>query len=172
MEEIKYPEVHLRALEPEDLEFLYEIENDEKIWNVGVTNVPYSRQLLLDYITNQTGDIFADKQVRLMIENEGGDMVGMVDLIDFSPKHSRAELGIVIKNAYRGQGYASSAITKVLNYCRKILHLHQIYAIVPENNEKCRKLLKAVGFQGDRLMEEWLFDGETYHPAYFFQIFL
>ena len=42
--------IFLRALEPEDLDFLYEMENDESLWEVGSTNVPYSRQMLLDYI--------------------------------------------------------------------------------------------------------------------------
>ena len=59
------PQVKLRALEPEDLNFLYEIENDEMIWNVGLTNVPYSKNLLLDYIASSSGDIFSDKQVQI-----------------------------------------------------------------------------------------------------------
>ena len=63
-------EIHLRALEPEDLDFLYEMENDESLWEVGNTNVPYSRQVLLDYITTSSADIYADKQVRFIIENE------------------------------------------------------------------------------------------------------
>lgn len=70
-------------MEPEDLEFMYGVENDDRLWNVGVTNVPYSRSTLLDYITSATGDIFADKQVRLMIDNEVGETIGMVDLMDF-----------------------------------------------------------------------------------------
>ena len=81
-------------MEPEDLEFMYGVENDDRLWNVGVTNVPYSRSMLLDYITSATGDIFADKQVRLMIDNEVGETIGMVDLMDFSPIHRRAELEI------------------------------------------------------------------------------
>ena len=55
--------IHLRALEPEDLDFLYEMENDESLWEMGGTNVPYSRQVLLDYITTATADIYTDKQV-------------------------------------------------------------------------------------------------------------
>lgn len=164
--------VRLRALEPEDLDFLYGIENDERIWDVGVTNVPYSKNLLLDYITTQSGDIFVDKQVRLMVENEASKTIGIVDLINFSPAHRRVELGIVIENTYRGRGYASAAIAKVIDYCRKILHLHQIYAIVPENNEKCMKLLESAGFQEGSVLGDWLFDGESYRSAYFFQIFL
>ena len=69
-------------MEPEDLDFLYGVENDDRLWNVGVTNVPYSKSMLLDYITSATGDIFADKQVRLMIDNEVGETIGMVDLMD------------------------------------------------------------------------------------------
>ena len=43
-------QVHLRAIEPEDLDLLYRIENDVKLWNVGITNVPYSRYALHDYV--------------------------------------------------------------------------------------------------------------------------
>ena len=26
-------------MEPEDLEFMYGVENDDRLWNIGVTNV-------------------------------------------------------------------------------------------------------------------------------------
>ena len=45
--------VSLRAIEPEDLDLLYRIENDRNLWNVGTTNVPYSRYTLHDYIANE-----------------------------------------------------------------------------------------------------------------------
>ena len=62
-------EVRLRALEPEDLELLYHIENDRQLWDVGTTNVPYSRYVLHDYIANASGNIYNDGEVRLIIEN-------------------------------------------------------------------------------------------------------
>ena len=34
------PRIRLRALEPEDLDVLYGIENDHSLWSVGATNVP------------------------------------------------------------------------------------------------------------------------------------
>lgn len=158
-------------MEPEDLEVLFEIENDERDWNVGVTNVPYSKSLLLDYITNASGDIYADKQVRLMIENGENVTVGIVDLINFSPSHLRAELGIVIKNEFRHRGYGVSVVRKVCEYCRNVLHLHQIYAIVPKNNVSCSKMLESVGFQRNMVLKEWLFNGKSYDDAQLFQIF-
>ena len=159
-------------MEPEDLEFMYGVENDDRLWNVGVTNVPYSRSMLLDYITSATGDIFADKQVRLMIENEAGETIGMVDLMDFSPIHRRAELGLVIRKEYRGRGYASAVLDKIADYGRKVIHLHQIYAIVPEHNEKCIKVLELSDFQKTTRLNAWLFDGKKYSDAIFFQKFL
>ena len=98
------PTVKLRALEPEDLEMLYTIENNQSEWNVGATNVPYSRYVLRDYIANTASDIYADRQLRLMVDNGRGETVGIADLVSFDPRHGRAEIGIVILDRYRRSG--------------------------------------------------------------------
>ena len=59
-------DIYLRALEPEDLDLLYQIENEDEVWNVGSSNVPYSRYTLLNYIANASNDIYVDGQVRLI----------------------------------------------------------------------------------------------------------
>lgn len=84
--------IRLRALEPEDLDMLYEIENDRSLWNVGATNVPYSRYTLHDYIAHSRDDIYSDRQVRLIVENTDGEAVGIADVVNFDPQHMRAEL--------------------------------------------------------------------------------
>ena len=124
------PTIHLRAIEPEDLDVLYTIENDTKVWNVSTTNVPYSRYVLYDYVANAKNDIYADKQVRMMIEDEHHNVVGIVDIINFDPKNMRAEVGIVIKQDYRNKGYALATITRIKAYAANILHLHQLYACI------------------------------------------
>ena len=69
-------QIKLRAIEPEDLDLLYRIENDVELWNVGTSNVPYSRYLLHDYVANAKNDIYTDRQVRMMVENSYGKIVG------------------------------------------------------------------------------------------------
>ena len=87
--------VRLRAVEPEDLDLLYGIENDTRLWNVGTTNVPYSRYTLHDYIANSADDIYTDRQVRLIVENEEGRTVGLADLVRFDPQHEKkAAMGL------------------------------------------------------------------------------
>lgn len=107
-----FPPVSLRAMEPEDLDTLYTLENDRTVWGVSATNVPYSRSVLIDYITSSKSDIYADGQVRLMVDNEEGETVGTVDLTNFDPKHRRAELGIAIKKSFAVRDMASLFCTK------------------------------------------------------------
>jgi diamine N-acetyltransferase len=38
--------IYLRALEPNDLEFVYAMENDQSSWEVSNTQTPYSRFLV------------------------------------------------------------------------------------------------------------------------------
>ena len=106
------PFVNLRAMEPEDLDALYQMENSPDLWSVSNTSVPYSRYVLHDYIANASNDIYADRQVRLVIENAAEEVVGMLDIVNFDPQHRRAEVSIVIKNTHHGCGYASAAVAK------------------------------------------------------------
>ena len=69
MEKKQHVEVRLRAMEPEDLDMLYHIENDRSLWNISATNVPYSRYALHNYIADAKNDIYIDGQLRMMIEN-------------------------------------------------------------------------------------------------------
>ena len=162
----------LRALEPEDLDLLYQIENNRELWQVGATNVPYSRYTLHDYIATSSDDIFADRQVRLIVENEQGEAVGIADLVHFDPQHQRAEVGIVILPAFRRKGYAAAAIQALCNYAIRIVHLHQLYAVTDQTNVAAVSLFKKEGFTTQNVLSEWLFDGRKYHDAVLMQRFL
>lgn len=54
----------LRALEPEDIDFLYNIENQEDLWEVSQTHLPFSKYILKKYIENANQDIYETKQFR------------------------------------------------------------------------------------------------------------
>ena len=164
-------QVHLRAIEPEDLDLLYRIENDVKLWNVGITNVPYSRYALHDYVANASGDIYTDHQVRLIIENEQNEVVGIADVVNFDPGNRRAEIGLVIEQAFRGQGYGYSAMQALARYALNVLHLHQLYAVIEASDETCLQLFRHLGYQESSCLKDWLFDGREYHDAIVMQTF-
>lgn len=157
--------VVLRAMEPEDLDLLYQIENDTKLWNIGLTNVPYSRYVLHDYIATSSGDIYTDKQVRLIIENEERQTIGLVDIMNFNPQNRRAEMGIVVQEAFRQKGYGKDAIQKVMRYANEVLHLHQLYVVVNSSQKFTIGLFLRMGFKETCQLTDWLYDGEVYHDA-------
>ncbi len=168
----KQPVARLRAIEPEDLDLLYRIENDQRLWNVGTTNVPYSRYTLHDYIATSADDIYADRQVRLVVENHEGQTVGMADIVNFNPQHRRAEVGIVILDAPRRQGCGTAALASLCGYALSVLHLHQLYAVIAADNTAALHLFEKSGFQHQSVLHDWLFDGCKYGDAVVLQRFL
>ena len=82
----------IRALEPEDLEYLYKWENDMDLWDVSDTLTPFSHFTLKKYIENAHVDIYTSKQLRLMIVRKSDQCIlGTIDITDFVPLHSRGE---------------------------------------------------------------------------------
>ena len=170
---MNHPHVILRAMEPEDLDTLYKIEKNLELWAVSATNVPYSRFALHEYVETNTNDIYADKQVRLMIDNDAGETVGIIDLMNFSPQHSRAEVGIVIMKPHRQKGYATAAMEKLVAYARQTLHLHQLFLVTECDNESCLLLFEKLGFEKTALLKQWLQQKEgVYKDACLMQLFL
>lgn len=170
---MNHPHVILRAMEPEDLDTLYKIENNQELWAVSATNVPYSRFALHEYVETNTNDIYADKQVRLMIDNDAGETVGIIDLMNFSPQHSRAEVGIVIMKPHRQKGYATAAMEKLVAYARQTLHLHQLFLVTECDNKNCLLLFEKLGFEKTALLKQWLQQKEgVYKDACLMQLFL
>ena len=165
------PVVHLRAIEPEDLDLLYRIENDVNLWNVGITNVPYSRYALHDYIANASGDIYTDHQVRMIIENEKNEVVGIADIVNFDPGNRKAEIGLVIEQPFRGRGYGFSVMKELEKYALDVLHLHQLYAVIDARNKTCLQLFRQLGYRESNSLKDWLFDGREYHDAVMMQTF-
>ena len=133
--------IHLRALEPEDLNFLFTIENDESFWEVSSTQTPFSRFILEQYIANSHQDIFEAKQLRLIIEdNNTKKNVGIIDLFDYSPQHKRAGIGILIIESEQNKGFASQALKLLIDYSFELLDLHQLFANISSENDKSLKL--------------------------------
>ena len=138
---LKGDKVYLRALEPEDLDFILEVENSEYFWEVSATRVPYSRFLIKKYLQNSHRDIFDVKQLRLMVCRHDNAPIGLIDVFDLEPKDRRAALGILIVNdENRGKGYGEEVLKLISNYCFTHLGLHQLYANVTVDNLASIKL--------------------------------
>lgn len=158
--------VSLRALEPEDLALLYTLENDTNLWFLTSTSVPYSRYLLKQYIAENAHDIYVDGQLRLIIEEKNSrKAIGMVDLFNYDIHHRRAEVGIILLEEYRSQGFASEALSLLETYSVVFLALKQLYAFVCVKNTASIKLFQAQGYLLKSSLLSWIRIGNSYEDV-------
>ena len=189
----------LRALEPEDLPLLYTIENDPEMWDVGATATPYSRHALRHHIQAMGADITESGELRFVIDSlplipvapsaswgehskrpqrslevppKGGFRgapVGLIDLTNYDARALRAEVSIAVLREYREQGIGIEALRQLEEHCRRYLHLHQLYALVPEGNAASFSLFQSAGFTPVFDIPDWHFTNEKYIKVTFFQ---
>jgi diamine N-acetyltransferase len=169
---LKGENIYLRALEPNDLEFVYAMENDQSIWEVSNTQTPYSRFLVKQYLENAHQDIYEAKQLRLAIcQDEDFPALGLIDLFDFDPKNNRAGVGIVIQgNENRKQNIGSEALELLIRYAFYHLNLHQLYANISIENEASIALFTKFGFQKIGTKKDWTLVNGIYKDEAIFQL--
>jgi diamine N-acetyltransferase len=149
--------ISLRALEPDDLDFLYELENDRDIWGVSDTLAPVSRHALREYLAHASADFYVVRQLRQVVYTEINALpVGVVDLFDYDPLHQRAGVGITILASERRRGYAQRALELLKGHAREVLRLHQIYATVEPTNGASMRLFRAAEFRRVGTRRDWL----------------
>ncbi|MDT0648130.1 GNAT family protein [Zunongwangia sp. F260] len=163
--------VYLRALEPEDLDFVHELENTEDFWEISATQVPYSRFMIKKYLENAHRDIYDYRQLRLVICNIQHKAIGLIDIFDLEPKDRRAAIGILISEATdRGKGYGAESLSLICNYCFKHLALHQVYANVTDGNLASLKLFEKKGFRKVGVKKEWNFINGSFKDEILYQL--
>ena len=165
--------LRLRKIEPSDLPFLYQWENDATMWADSDTHNPLSRHDLHQYIENTTGDIYRDGQLRLIIESSDATqrllnttqpttrILGCIDLFDFDARNRKAAIGMYIAPEARGQGVGKQAVQLLLDYAFGFLHLRMLYAIISVHNTACSHIYEQMGFVGSSLLANWTLEGDA-----------
>ena len=161
--------INLRALELDDLEFLFEIENDSKFQKISSTILPFSKHYLEKYIMESNLDIFLEKQYRFVICIENNNPIGLIDLFDFDPINHRAGIGIVIINTHRKKGYALESVKLIEDISKKDLQIHQLYVSVGIDNKSSLNLFKKLGYLEIGVKKDWNYVNGQYIDEVLFQ---
>lgn len=152
--------VLLRKIEPTDLPFLYQWENDAASWADGANHNPLSQQDLRDYITSTTGDIYRDGQLRLIIEYDGAT-VGCIDLFDLDPRNRRAAIGMYVSPEYRSKGVGREVLKQLEAYAFDFLKLRTLYAVIATTNEPCSALYRKAGYLSSSPLHAWTLESDA-----------
>ena len=165
--------IRLRAVEPGDVDLMYEWENDCDIWPVSGTTEPFSRHQLERFVERHQDivGVLCDGQLRLIIETLlSSKPVGAIDLFEYDPIHRRAGIGILIsEQSDRGRGYASDAVETLCRYAHDTLRAHQLWCNVGADNEASLRLFRSAGFTEIGVKRDWLWRPNGYHDEVMLQ---
>lgn len=159
--------VHLRALERDDLRFVHGLNNNRRVMRYWFEE-PYEsfvelEELYLKHIHDQS-------ERRFIVETIDGEPVGLVELVEITYIHRRAEFQIIIAPTHQGKGYAKPATNAALDYAFRVLNLHKLYLVVSTENPVAVSVYQGCGFvEEGRLKDEFFVDGEYQDALRMFQ---
>ncbi len=163
--------ITLRALEPEDLDWLFHLENNTKLWEVSQTIAPFSKSVLRNYLNNAQDNIYSAGQLRLVIADlNSKENIGLIDLYDFDARNKKAGVGIVILPEFQNQNYASKALQIIVGYAFTHLDLHQLFAHILSDNIKSIKLFEKNNFSLSGTKKDWILSNGLYKNQHIYQL--
>lgn len=166
---LKGPKIYLRTLEPSDADTILAWENNVENWRVSGTVVPFSKQLIEQYVQSAQ-DIFTTRQIRLMIcRNEDNRAIGSVDLFDYEPIHQRVGVGILIEEPYRNLGIGSEALDLVSDYALNGLGIRNLYCSILGDNLSSKKIFEKAGYTFIGCRKNWFNDKGYWIDEYMYQ---
>lgn len=102
-----------------------------------------------------------------IIRDDSGEMVGRINV--HTIKENAAELGYRIGRDFQGMGYATKAVGRIIDLCKKTYHLQSLRAGTSTQNMGSQRVLEKNGFvkagEEKRVMKikgEWI-DGILYN---------
>jgi diamine N-acetyltransferase len=150
-------QIHLRALEPEDIDILEKVENDISYWNYSNQTEPLSIHTLKQFIAEQHRDIFEVRQKRFVISDIQKNVLGFIDLFDFEPIHRRAGVGLLILESYRRKGVGKQALILLSSYAQNQLNIKTLFANIAIENAASIQLFQSLDYSKAGHKKDWNF---------------
>lgn len=161
--------IRLRAAEPSDLDFLFMLEREVADSSTTLSGGPVTRHMLWEYLQNYRADLYAERQIRFIIEDITlGKAVGTVDISDYEPHSRRGFAGLAILRSERRRGYGYEALELLCGFARHA-GLHQLAAIISRENEASTGVFLKAGFKSCGMFRSWIRDGNRYVDGLLFQ---
>lgn len=168
----------LRPIEPEDLELLYTIENDETLWDCSNADGPFSHYALKKYIA-EAATIHECGQLRLVIDiapyktkKSPTLPIGLIDLTNYNALAARAEVGITLLKEHRGKGLGTEALQLIEKFAVERLRIHSLHAYVSPHNIASTQLFEKANYNMVATLPDWHYNKGKYEDvALFLKIF-
>lgn len=163
-------EIRLRAVEPSDAPWLYEVEGDSASWVCSDTTAPVSMHMLQEYCRDYDADPFRAGQLRLIAVGPDGGRIGVADLYRISAKDRSAFAGIYVSVESRGRGCGRAIVKLLSDYALRVLCLHNLVALVTSGNDESASVFEDSGYIRTATLRDWRRIDGRYHDVDVYQL--
>lgn len=163
----------IRNFQDVDLEIFLNYRNDPFVAKYQSWSLPYSKEKAQTFI-DEMKDIHAPKQgqwLQLAIESkESQILIGDVAFCIKDDDIRQATIGFTISSQFWNQGFATEALTALVDYLFEDINLHRIVADCDTENIGSWKTLEKLGFRREgHFIESLLIDG-IYTSEYYYSL--
>jgi len=157
------PRLILRSLCEADLDAFAAYRSDPETARYQGWEAPYSREQAADLVAEMRRAPVGTPGVWHQVGVERRDPPGIIGDVAFqvwAEDARQAWIGFTLAPAYRGQGYATEAVRRLLDYLFYDLRLHRVMATCDVENLASACLLERVGMRREaHLIENIWFKG-------------
>ncbi len=161
----------IRNFNASDLEAFLAYRNDPEVAKYQSWSLPYTREKAEAFI-REMQDVHAPKQgdwLQLALElKETGAMIGDVAFGVKVDDARQATVGFTIASAHQKKGYATEAMTALLDYLFEDVDMHRVVADCDTENIGSWKTLEKLGFRREAHFVESLLINREYTSEYYY----
>jgi RimJ/RimL family protein N-acetyltransferase len=172
---LETPRLIIRQFRDSDLEPFVAYRNDPVVYRYQGWKTPYLREDAADFIARikNVNPGMPGEWLQLAIEGkDSGEMLGDIAFHVTRSNPRQAYLGYTLARSAWGQGYASEAARKLLDYLFRVLDLHRVLADCDVDNAASIRLLERLGFRCEAHYIEsfWLENESRWGSEYLYAI--
>ena len=95
----------------------------------------------------------------VIIEQASNLLIGDIGIhfLETDIENKQVEIGYTLDKEFRGNGYATEALSIIIDYLIDSLHKHRVVASIDPTNEKSIRLVERLGFRKEAHFVESLF---------------
>lgn len=158
--------IYLRPFLLEDADVVAKICNDENLTKYIPLPYPYTKQMAIDWISQQTNQMQKNFAVVLKDTNK---LFGSIS-ITVDEANQVAEIGYWIQPEMSGKGYATEAVKTILNFGFEKLKVHKIFAKHYVENPASGKVMQKSGMTFVGVLKSHSYKNGIYHDNCLYEI--
>ncbi|MCB9079608.1 MAG: GNAT family N-acetyltransferase [Anaerolineaceae bacterium] len=161
---LETPRLRLRAFQMDDAADFAAYRSDPLVAQYQGWQAPFSldqaREFIAEMQTTHPG--LPDEWYQIAIElKQEGRLIGDCAFHILPEDGQQADIGFTLARAYQGQGLATEAVTRLIDYLFNTFHLHRLQALCDVDNRASSRLLASVGMRREaHFIEHYWFKGE------------